>query len=210
MTDYGKFIVAMGIPCCGKSSVIKRLAELYEVKAFCEPEESEWPDAVNEREAYGYFTGISWFRSVRVPYLYQAQKLALDGKIAFVDSYYDKLIYKYLDKPGMEWLVPKNDIYYDLTQELAKTDYDVLPNADIVIFFEIEESLWQSFLKKRNRSLDQNSSFLKKCFLSQKHMKDACKQYADEFGKKLLIIKQEDSSAETMAAKIKDKLEELL
>jgi hypothetical protein len=35
---------------------------------------------------------------MRVPMLFEAQKLSEEGEIVFIDTYYDKLLYYYIDK----------------------------------------------------------------------------------------------------------------
>jgi len=41
---------------------------------------------------------LMWFRSIRVPMLLEAQKLSENDKIVLIDTYYDKLLYYYLNK----------------------------------------------------------------------------------------------------------------
>lgn len=116
----GMLIVAVGLPCSGKSSVIRCAAKFCGSVCFVEPEESEWPDAVHQRDRFGYATAITWFRSVRVTSLYKADDLRKNGHTVFVDSYYDKLVSKYLGRRGMEWLIPPADPYYPVIQQIAE------------------------------------------------------------------------------------------
>lgn len=192
----GKFVAAMGIPSCGKSSIIRELAKHFGEKAvsFFEPEENDtchpWPLAVSQRQEYGYLGSITWFRSMRVPQLFQAQAEARNGKMAFVDSYYDKLFYHYIGKEGLDWFLPDDDPYFDEIKAIAHKDYQYLPNADIVLFVKLNRENWTHFLQNRNRNMDNESLFQEQCFSLQEPMLDACKQYAEQYQKKLLIVEQ--------------------
>lgn len=170
----GKLIEAMGIPCCGKSTIVRLLAKHFNTISFHEPEENEWAEAVLKREQCGYITSITWFRSIRVPQLYNAHDLAKKGQVVFIDSYYDKLIHYYLGKPGLQWLIPEEDKYYEVFKDFAKVDYYNLPNADIILFFNLTIDVWESFLEKRNRALDNNLNFREQCFALQAYMLEAC------------------------------------
>lgn len=209
----GLFIAAMGIPGCGKSAVFEALGKLYGncSKVYLEPEEScevtPWPEAVVNRDVFGYFGSITWFRSMRVPQLFHAVEDSNNGKIVFVDSYFDKLLFKYLECDGIEWFLPQDDVYYDLIYRMAKLDYENLPNADIVICFNISQDVWNTFLKRRNRNMDNELKFRNQCFSLQEPIINACKQYEFEYKKKVIFIEQEESSPVTMAKRIKEILE---
>jgi hypothetical protein len=152
----GLLIAGMGLPGCGKLSVFKQLGALLGARVFLEPEEKDWPAAILWRKEFGHFTGISWFRAVRVPLLIEADLLRQGGSTALVDSYYDKLLTYYIHTPGMEWVMPPDDPYFNVTQDLAQLDFEQLPDADVVVFFEVTEEAWQSFLTTRGRDADQH------------------------------------------------------
>lgn len=215
MANNGKMICAMGIPASGKSSIIRELEYLFneEAIAFFEPEENDpqtpWPRAVSMRQKYGFFGSITWFRAMRVPQLYDAYDVKQSGKIALVDSYYDKILVNYLGKDGLDWFLPRNDPYFSIVKSMAEQDYISLPNADVIIFFRVSEQIWNYFYKKRNRNMDQEEIFRKQCFSLQFPMIEACKKYADDYQKKLLIFDQEIVSPHESARKLKLLLEEL-
>lgn len=196
----------MGIPGCGKSSIIKSLQSIYNAQAFYEPEEDRWPDVVFQRSEYGYFSSISWFRSMRVPQLFQARKLADKGQLVFTDSYFDKLLHNYIGKPGLDWFLPVNDRYFNLVKEMALIDYTMLPNADLVLFFLISPEIWQSFLHNRNRNMDNEEQFKNECFALQEPMLKATEKYANDFKTSFLVIEQELSSPQNIAQKIVQRL----
>lgn len=211
----GKLICAMGIPACGKSSVIRELATIsgIETAAYFEPEENDskfpWPKAVSMRQKYGYFGSITWFRSMRVPMLFDASEAASAGKLALVDSYYDKLLYNYIGKDGLDWFLPRDDSYYSIVEAMAKKDYESLPEADLIICFTISESLWRQFLSHRGRNMDKELDFMRICFSLQEHMINACRKYANDYGKPVLFFKQINSSPLDVAQKLKDLIEDI-
>lgn len=204
-------ICAAGIPGSGKSSVFQALASLVASSAaFLEPEENDkitpWPKAVSAREEYGYFGSISWFRAMRVPILYDAEKAASTGKTSFVDFYYDKLLHNYLGKDGLDWFFPRTDPYYPVVEKMAEYDYKYLPFADLVIFFRIQNNLWRNYCTKRGRNMDKEDTFEKQCFLLQEPMLAASQKYAEDFHKKLLIFEIQDLSPSENAKNLLRKL----
>ncbi len=213
--NSGKFIAAMGIPSCGKSSIIRELSKHFGKKAasFFEPEEKDkchpWPLAVSQRQEYGYLGSITWFRAMRVPQLFQAQAEAGKGKIAFVDSYYDKLLYHYIGKEGLDWFLPHEDAYFDEIKAIACKDYRYLPNADIVLFVKLNRENWSQFLQKRNRRMDNEALFQKQCFSLQEPMLAACAQYAEEYQKKLLIVEQTGEDLQSITQRTLKLLEDI-
>jgi thymidylate kinase len=173
----GYLISALGIPCCGKSTVMRHLAANLGAQYFREPEEIKWPTAVLKREEFGYLTAITWFRSMRVPHLFQADLARREGKVAVVDSYYDKVMHYYLGKEAMRWLIPNSDPYFLLCQELARIDEDRLPNVDLLVLFRVEESDWMKFIDTRSRDLDNNEEF-RNSFAMQEYFFEAARELA--------------------------------
>lgn len=203
VSGRGNFLSAVGLPCSGKSSVMQALGQKTGYVTFSEPEEKDWPVAVQNSQDVGMFTTLMWFRSVRVPMLIQAEKLAQLGEGVIVDSYYDKLMYYYLDKPGMEWLINKHDPYFQVLKEVACIDSRELPNASCLVVFEIEYEDWKYLLRKRNRAfMDNDETFLQKGFHTQQHFREAAYQSAQLNATKLIPFKQSISDPKTQAEKL--------
>ena len=141
--------------------------------------------------------------------LLEAQKLSEAGKTVFVDTYYDKLLYYYIDKYCMRWLLSPSDRYFSVMKQIAEIDKDVLPDADIIIFFEVDEENWLNFLESRNRPTDNDKEFLKN-FETQKFLLEATKKLCEEKGIELIIFPRGNSSVEDSAASLKNLLEEKL
>tara|TARA_R110001592_G_scaffold245224_3_gene506587 strand:- start:281 stop:811 length:531 start_codon:yes stop_codon:yes gene_type:complete len=163
-----------------------------------EPEENSWPDLVHDREKVGYFTALTWFRSVRVPQLYRADELKRNGQIAIIDSYYDVLVSQYLRKPSFSWLIPLADPYFPVAEAMAKSDWVNLPKADILVFLRIQEATWGKFIAKRGRQFDQTAGLLQG-FQMQAELEAACQMAADSHGTRLVICDQTNSSPEDTA-----------
>ncbi len=198
-------IAAIGIPGSGKSAVMHALGVKLGCKVFHEPEECDWPPAVTGRCRYGYLGSITWFRSQRVPHLIDAFEISSRGGTAIVDSYYDKLIYHYLGYPGLEWLAPSTDSYYDVVKEIARLDYKYLPDADVLVGFRITEEVWNNFLQTRGRKMNGESGFRTVIMLQDPMFEAARKWEADNEGTRLLEFDQEVSSPEAMAQKVLDR-----
>lgn len=208
MKPAGLMICAMGIPGSGKTSVFHELSHMLNTDAaFFEPEENDsltpWPKAVSARDEYGYFGSISWFRAMRVPLLYEAKKASTSGKVALVDSYYDKLLNNYLGKDGLDWFFPRDDNYYPVVKAMAEYDYRYLPLADIVVFFNIEHELWNKYCIRRGRNMDKEEKFEEQCFSLQDPMKNACELYSKDFQKKIIFFEQKDLSPIENAKRLK-------
>lgn len=205
----GKLIAAFGIPGSGKSSTTREIGKLLGIQTFHEPEENEWGMAVKMRETIGNFTAIMWFRSMRVPGLFEADLIRQAGKMAMVDSYYDKLFFEYHDKPGIEWLFEDTDLFYDEMVAISKKDSQLLPEADIIVFFKLSEQMWKEFIGGRKRDLDRDADFLKS-FRLQEIFFDVVQEYAKRRNCHLIIHEQSNSSPETEAAKIISKINDLI
>lgn len=194
------FLTAVGLPGSGKSSVMRELAQLYEVPAYFEPD-SNWPPAVTERDTIGAFSAMMWFRSIRVPYLYKADSLRKQNKSVIVDSYYDKIFSYCLGKKGMEWLITPDDPYYSLALSVAKQDTAFLPNADCIVLFDLSEDTWRKLLKSRNRFLDDDSSLLSS-YKTQAYFFEGAYELSRQYNIKVIEFTQEFSSPKEAAKKL--------
>ncbi|CAG8546342.1 4489_t:CDS:2 [Paraglomus occultum] len=92
-------------------------------------------------------------------------------------------------------------------KKIAEIDNKVLPEADIIIFFEVDYQKWLENLKVRNREVDQDKDFMKN-FETQKFLREATQKYCEERGKEFIIFPQDNSSAQEAAQKIKNLFDE--
>jgi len=95
-------------------------------------------------------------------------------------------------------------------KQIAEIDKDVLPDADIIIFFEVDnKEIWLNFLKERGRSTDNDEEFLKN-FETQRFLLEATKKMCEEKGIELIIFPRGTSSVEDSALKLKNLLDDKL
>lgn len=86
------------------------------------------------------------------------------------------------------------------TEFLANCQHEY-PNADVVIFFDINFDIWTEFRKMRNRKLDQDEAFLAS-YPTQLLFKEAVRRYCEESGAKLILYTQTISTPQTAAKEI--------
>lgn len=160
MAGNGQLIVGLGLSGSGKTTVLSELAKIANMKIYNEPEEGEWPRAVQNLKT-DPFTALTCFRSERVPLLYDAYNDSLNGEDVIFDTYYDKVFYHYIGKEGMEWMISPNDPYFETALMMTKSDWYNLPRATCIVFFKVNYNDWKKLLQSRGRKLDQDPQFLK-------------------------------------------------
>ncbi|MBL9170421.1 MAG: hypothetical protein JNN07_21980 [Verrucomicrobiales bacterium] len=201
----GCLIAGVGIPAAGKTSVLRRTSAMNGWRYWAEPEEAEWPEAISMQSDVGNFTAISCFRAMRIPKLYDAKACANAGAVAVIDSYYDVLMSRYLEAPDMDWLISRQNPYFDLTVGMARLDHLTLPKADVMVFFRVTFPTWERLVASRRRYLDMNTVF-PSAFAFQETLLSAAKLEALSSKTSLFIYEQEYSSIEESAAKLSEQL----
>jgi hypothetical protein len=194
----GRLVVAVGIPGSGKSSVFNCLGEVSGLRVIREPDEPDWHRSVT---AHGYadpFSALTWFRSVRVPQLRLAAELRRRGETVLVDDYYDKLLCDILGAPGLEGLIPPTDAYYGVFGELARIDRTMLPDADCLVFFEVEKEDWRTMLRTRHNEYDRAPGF-EDIHALQPRLLDVADRYCREQKVPLVRFLNKRSSVEEAA-----------
>lgn len=198
-------IAFVGMPSSGKSSTARALGNIIQAKSFLEPEEDEWPDLIMNRDLYGKFTALSWFRSARVPNLFDADRVRSSGAIAIVDSYYDVLVRHYLGTPPFAWLIPEDDPYFEVAKRMVELDYWTLPRPDAIVMLKLDERTWLKFMEARGREFDRSAS-LDRHFEMQHLIEEACHRTAIDLSTRVYTINQNWSSAEATALLVKSEL----
>jgi thymidylate kinase len=198
----GALIAFFGIPGVGKSTLARGFAKAIGASSFLEPEESQWGEAVRSRDVCGHATAIQWFRATRVPNLFEAQSLKTKGKLAVIDSYYDKLCYYYLGKPKMEWLISTDDPYFKNIKDLARLDLNHLPDADILVYVSVAEIEWKRMLKQRNRDLDKKTK-IEETYAVHPAYLSAARKYARKHKVRLIEFENKFGSVQKSVASLR-------
>ena len=177
----------MGVPGCGKTTTFTSIAKSYNLPVFTEPEESLWPEAVKNYKDYpsGGYNLLQWFRSQRVPQWYRADSLR-GSTTVLVDTCYDLLLYYYMDRVSMSWLVDKSCPYYWLLKGIAYQDQRTLPKPDCIVFFYLDRKTWLRNLEQRGRVSDRCERMRENFETLQRNMYDAAIQYCKSYGVKLI------------------------
>ena len=142
---------------------------------------------------------------MRVPSLFQADQLRNSGNTVFVDSYYDKLVSKYMGMQGMEWLIPSSDPYFGVIRQMAELDWKYLPDADCVVSFRVDRDAWQERLNKRNRQLDADSQ-VSNTFDTQELFLDAAEKYCTSRGISHVVFDNTSKGVDTAASQLIERL----
>lgn len=195
----------MGLPGAGKSTTARALASLLRAQFFLEPEEEQWPEFVHRRELVGRFTALTWFRCSRVPGLIEASRISDHGGTAIVDSYYDKLLALYIDKPEFAWLIPKSDSYFPVAARMAEEDYARLPVTDVLILLKNAKDVWLQLMHTRARRFDLSAS-LHNFFAMQDGIENASREFAATHSTRLIVMEQHFSSPAVTAQRVYEEL----
>lgn len=180
-------VVFCGLPCCGKSTLTVKVAESCSSKYFLEPEEDFWPNWIKEGNL-DKFSALNWFRSTRVPE-YKKAALISEQELVFVDSFYDVLIKYYISDPSFNWLISKENAYYDIIKQTAELDAKLLAVPDLLIFIKVTEENWSILQKRRNRVYDETVKLIEN-YQMQDAIYNAAITYCTDAGANFIEVEQ--------------------
>jgi deoxyadenosine/deoxycytidine kinase len=200
----GKVIAFAGLSGCGKTTMARELAGLCGCQAVLEPEESEWPDIIHQRELYGTFSMWMAFRQMWLPLQWRAHMLKTEKNIVFLDSYFIKIVGFELDEPGMGWLFPQEDPYYSVYKEICRQDIALLPDPDCIVLFDVPYEDWIKLLSSRDRAWDKTPGFLESYDSTKHAIESAVYQLCQERGVRLVRFPQEYGNAREQALRLKE------
>ncbi len=201
--QLGKVIIFSGHSCSGKSTMARLLAPKIDAECLCEPEESEWPVVARRWYDYHATTAMLARRQFWIPLFVNAGALRADGKTVLIDTYFLKIAGYYIDKPGMEWLVPVDDPYLSLLKQIHILDETQFCDADCVVLFDISLQDWKRFLKARGRNWDNNPGFDESFQISKRYVDQATIEHCTKFNIKLIHFKQEFGDPNVQAQRLK-------
>ena len=181
------FVAILGLAGVGKTTLTRRLALALGGRAFCEPDRNEWPDFVENGFLDQAFDVMEWFRCYQVDLIRRAAEFGHSG-YAICDSYYHKILNGYLDHDNSDWILPKEDPYFQVFKEVTRLDAKLLPNANKLIFVSANREDWKKMVTARNGQCDQ--ILLDRAFPTQDAMEIAAREHASEHNIPLLHIPQ--------------------
>lgn len=202
--DAGKIIVFSGHSCSGKSTMARLLAPKINAACLCEPEESEWPIVARNWHEYYASTAMLAMRQLWIPLYIDADTMRKMGNTVLIDTYFLKIVGYYIDKPGMEWLVPIDDPYLPLLKQIYTLDEAQFPDADCVVLFDISLDDWKKFLRARDRQWDNNPGFDASFSLSKEYVDAATIEHCKKYNIKLIHFKQEFGDPDVQAERLKE------
>lgn len=202
--NNGKIIAFSGLSGSGKSTMARILAKEIDASVYIgEPEEDEWSEIIKRRDFYSPSFAMLEFRQMWAKIYLDANTLSKE-KIVFIDTYFFKIFGYYLDKPGMEWLVPPQDPYLPILLQINKLDQSIFPDAQYVVLFDIDIEDWKLFLKSRGRNWDKLSGFAESYELNKKYIADATIEHCNKNSIKVIHFKQQFGDPYIQAEKLKN------
>lgn len=195
-----------GLSGSGKTTMAKTLGQLCSCCILNEPEESDWPEVITKSREFGYFSMWMGFRQLWLPHLYEAQKLKNQNQLVILDSYFVKIIGYELLEPGMEWLFPKDDPYFQIYKQICHLDVDQLPDPDYIILFDVSLENWIKLLDTRNRAWDKTPGFIESYEHTKRAIQNAVERICKERNIQLIHFKHEFGDILEQANRLKSLL----
>lgn len=205
-SSEGVMIAGIGIAGTGKSTTFIELNRLLKDSVlFLEPEEEKWPEVVQMKKEAGQFSLITAYRNLRMPNYLRAQALRKEGKFVLIDSYFDLVTPFILGHEGGEWIIEKEDPYFNALNAMAQVDLERLPLPDILVVFHCNRNHWEEMIRGRGRKSDQNRN-LDATYALLPFFEDAANFFAKERKVKILHLEVDFGSPQKTAEKLRDLL----
>lgn len=180
------------------------ISKKINAECLCEPEESEWPIVARKWHDYYASTAMLAMRQFWIPLYMDADKMRNSDSIVLIDTYFLKIVGYYIDKPGMEWLVPADDPYLSVLKQIYAIDEVQFPDADCVVLFDISLQDWKKFLQSRGRNWDNNPGFDESFARSKEYVDAATIAHCTKCNIKLIYFKQEFGDPDLQAERLKE------
>lgn len=195
-------IAFSGISGSGKSALAKILATTINASCISEPEENQWPEIARDTCAYGAAQALLAFRQIWAKMFLDAQHAAIK-KTVVLDTYFFKIFGYYLQKPGMQFLLPGDDPYMQVLLQLNQLDRSIMPDAHVVVLFYVTMDDWKLFLASRARQWDAREEFGQSYERTTRYVADATIEHCKKNSIQLIHFKNEFGNAYQQAEKLR-------
>lgn len=204
-TKPGVLIAGYGVSGSGKSTTFRELHKLLDGSILMEePEANLWPEEFQDARYTDTFSFLMSLRCLRLPQLLKADQLRQEGRTVLLEPYYMKLHAYYLNQPEMHWLVGPENPYYETNLLISQLDADTLPDADVLVIFDIDFDTWHHFITTRNREEDNRADLDRKH--GQQKFNDLIEEKLSAKGVKVIRFQQTFSSPQVQALALKQRL----
>lgn len=153
MSSTGKIIAIIGAPRSGKSFLAQQIANHYKTKVFLEGDEGDFPKRIEEdiRLNIRPLERILWFRN-KVIFDYQKalKRKARNETVVLDTCWLDTRPYNDVLVRGFE---------RKILNDLFKTDINLLPWPDTVIFLKNSKQQTRDFQYTGDRNFDEGDTF---------------------------------------------------
>ncbi|EEO6565998.1 hypothetical protein G6H54_002181 [Listeria monocytogenes] len=105
----------------------------------------------------------------------------------------------------MEWLIDRDDPYFEIAKDVAKLDWQELPNVTHLVTLNVSKEVWRRNLNIRNRELDSNSNLLNS-YSTQEYFVAAAEELSREFGIEHIRINVDEKTVGEVAYEIVNKI----
>ncbi|MGB0934936.1 MAG: hypothetical protein ACPGXY_02610 [Alphaproteobacteria bacterium] len=204
----GLLVSIVGISGSGKSTTFQALSKaMPEATYIREPKSEVWPAWVRKSTA-GQITLLLTFRNIWDHNFKLASEAKAAGKMVLLDHYYGGIWQDLIGRPHTEWILDKQNSYFDSFKKIIETDRKAYPIPDILVVTRLDFDTYKSFLSKRGRWLDKDRPY-ESIYATSAYISEIAEDLKRKYGIKVMYIDQGIKTPEQHAIYIKSEIERL-
>jgi len=155
------FIGFIGMMGVGKSTMAAALAKQLGAEAYIEPGAEHWPFPANEPWENHVAALEAWVRNINLQYFQQARQQADAGATTIADGALFLINRDLLIAECCAWYHGHlSAAEHKKIRADSENDWLNAPCPDILVLLETDKTIWQQFLLKRGRHLDENAEMI--------------------------------------------------